>query len=165
MRPARNRFHGFCGGKSMSGLDDIRVAVIEAEESEGGLRDNVRAILQEIATLLDDLLKTAATPESNETRAIDIRSLPLLPGDYEALDDALGTGEITAEFDGGFGPTEIYETAVSGVWWVKHFNEEGDISAEFIEIARIPGILLSQEDDMHDGLQALREQLGTRPGH
>jgi hydrogenase-1 operon protein HyaF len=149
----------------MSGLDDIRVAVIEADESEGGLRDNVRAILQEIASLLEALVETGAGPKNSETRTIDIRSLPFLPGDYEALEDALGTGEITAEFDGGYGPTEIFETGISGVWWIKHFNEEGDISAEFIEITRIPEILLSQEEDMRDSLEALREQLGNPPGH
>jgi len=149
----------------MSSLDDIRITVAELNDEEGGLRDNVRAILQEIATLLDELLKSGATLESGVTRAIDIRSLPLLPGDYEALEDVLGTGEVSAEFDGGYGPTEIFETGIPGVWWIKHFNEEGDIAAEFIDIARIPEILLSQEDDMRDGLKDLQERLNNQHSH
>jgi len=149
----------------LSGLDDIRIDVVDVDESEGGLRDNVRAILQEIATLLNSQLESGASVANGETVAIDIRSLPLLPGDYEALEDALGTGEVSAEFDGGFGPTEIFETGISGVWWIKHFNEEGEIGAEFIEIARIPDILLSQEEDMRDDLQALRERLHDQQRH
>ena len=71
----------------MSGLDDINIAVIDIDDSEGGLRENVRAILQEIATMLEALVESGADAVSGETRAIDIRSLPLLPGDYEALED------------------------------------------------------------------------------
>jgi hydrogenase-1 operon protein HyaF len=149
----------------MSSLDDIRITVAGLNDEEGGLRDNVRAILQEIAAMLDALIASGTESASGETRAIDIRSLPLLPGDYEALEDALGTGEVSAEFDGGYGPTEIFETAFPGVWWIKHFNEEGDIAAEFIEIARIPEILLSQEDDMRDGLKNLQERLHDQYSH
>ena len=149
----------------MSGLDDIGIAVIDMDDNEGGLRENVRAILQEIATMLGALSEAGAESPGGETRAIDIRSLPLLPGDYEALEEVLGTGEVTAEFDGGYGPTEIFETGVSGVWWIRHFNEEGEIAAEFIEIARIPEILLSQEDDIRESLKTLREQLHDQQSH
>jgi len=149
----------------VSGLDDIRVSIINMDEGEGGLRENVRAILQEVATMLEALVEAGDKPGKDEIRAIDIRSLPLLPGDYEALEATLGTGEIYAEFDGGYGPTEIFETGVSGVWWIKHFNEEGEIAAEFIEVARIPEILLSQEDDIRDSLDALREQLQEQRNH
>ena len=149
----------------MSGLDDINIAVIDIDDSEGGLRENVRAILQEIAAMLAALVESGADAVSGETRAIDIRSLPLLPGDYEALEDALGTGEVSAEFDGGYGPTEIFETGISGVWWIKHFNEEGEIGAEFIEIASIPEILLSQEDDIRESLTTLQERLHDQQRH
>ena len=149
----------------MSGLDDINIAVIDIDDSEGGLRENVRAILQEIAAMLEALVESGADAVSGETRAIDIRSLPLLPGDYEALEDALGTGEVSAEFDGGYGPTEIFETGISGVWWIKHFNEEGEIGAEFIEIASIPEILLSQEDDIRESLTTLQERLHDQQRH
>ena len=115
--------------------------------------------------MLEALVDAGGNPGEDAIRAIDIRSLPLLPGDYEALEATLGTGEISAEFDGGYGPTEIFETGVSGVWWIKHFNEEGEIAAEFIEVVRIPGILLSQEDDMRDSLDALREQLQEQRNH
>ncbi|MCG6977014.1 MAG: hydrogenase expression/formation protein [Acidiferrobacterales bacterium] len=143
----------------MSGLDDIHVSVTDIDESDGRLRENVHAILHEIETLLDALLQTG------ETSAIDIRSLPLLPGDYDALASALGTGEISAEFDGGSGPTVVVETGTSGVWWVTHYNDENEIAAEFIEVTRIPEILMSQDDDIQDSLKGLRERLQNERSH
>jgi hydrogenase-1 operon protein HyaF len=140
----------------VSELDHIQVVGFE---EQGGLRENVRAILHEIETMLEALLA------SNETGAIDIRSLPLLPGDYEALEVALGTGEIVAEFDGGFGNTMVSETGTSGVWWIKHYSEEGNISAEFIETTRIPEILMTPEDDMRDSLKELHERLHFKHSH
>ena len=143
----------------MSGLDDISVTVTGFDEDEGGLRENVRAILHEIETMLEAL---AVTGEAN---AIDIRSLPLLPGDYDALESALGSGEITAEFNGGNGPTVVAETGVPGAWWVTHYNDEEEIAAEFIEITAIPEILMAQADDIREGLEILRERLRTQNRH
>ena len=140
----------------MSEINDITVVTID---EYGGLRENIRAILHEIETMLESLLA------SNETGAIDIRSLPLLPGDYEALEAALGTGEIVAEFNGGFGSTIVTETETSGVWWIKHYNEEGDIAAEFIETTRIPEILLSQEADIRESLKELNKRLHDKYSH
>lgn len=140
----------------MSELNNITIVDID---EYGGLRENVRAILHEIETMLEALL------DSNETGAIDIRSLPLLPGDYEALEAALGTGEVIADFDGGYGNTIVTETGTAGVWWTKHYNEEGNISAEFIETTRIPEILLSQEDDIRDSLEELNKRLNDKHSH
>ena len=143
----------------MSGLDDFDVSVTDIDVNDGQLRENVRAMLHEIESLLEDLLATG------QTSAIDIRSLPLMPGDYDALESALGTGEISAEFEGGSGPTVIAETGIPGVWWVTHYNDEGEIAAEFIEITRIPEILLSQDDDIQDGLKGLSERLRSERSH
>jgi hydrogenase-1 operon protein HyaF len=143
----------------MSSLDDISITTIDPDDGNGVLRENVRAILHEIEGMLDTLLQTG------ETGAIDIRSLPLLPGDYDALESALGMGEVSAEFDGGNGPTIVAETGIPAVWWVSHYNEDEEIAAEFIEVTRVPEILLSQDDDMQDGLEALRTRLRNALRH
>lgn len=143
----------------MSSLDDISVTTVDPDDDASVLRENVRAILHEIEGMLDTLLVTG------ETGAIDIRSLPMLPGDYDALELALGNGEVSAEFDGGNGPTVVSETAVPGVWWVTHYNEGEEIAAEFIEVTRIPELLLSQDEDMRDGLDALRTRLRNALRH
>jgi len=57
------------------------------------------------------------------------------------------------------GPSEIAETRYPGVWWVTHYNVEGDIVADMIEIARVPEIIRSQPDDIRAGLELLRAQL------
>ncbi len=143
----------------MSGLDDIHVNVIDVDAGKGGMRANVRAILHEIEAMLGRLVETG------ESNAIDIRSLPLLPGDYEALDDALGNGEVSAEFQGDTGPTVVAETGIPGVWWVSHFDQDDELAAEFIEVTRIPEILQSQEEDIRDGLDILRQRLTAAHNH
>ena len=110
---------------------------------------NVAAILSEIAALLD---KFSA---SGETALIDLKSLPFSPGEYEQLRFALGRGEVSARLD-AIGNSEIIETHFPGVWWVTHYNVEGDIVADLIEIAAVPNILQSQPDDVRAGLARMQ---------
>ena len=137
-------------------LEDIQITVVE--NSGGELRANVRAILYEIESLLDKLL------ESGKGDSIDIHSLPLLPADYEGLEQALGSGEVYAEIEGGNGPTVIVETGIPGVWWVSHYDDGDNVMAEFIEVTRIPELLMSPLEDIDDGLEGLRMQLAGE-GH
>ena len=137
-------------------LKDIPIHVIE--NSNGELRANVRAILYEIETLLDNLL------QSGQGDSIDIRSLPLLPADYEGLEEVLGMGEVYAEIEGGNGPTVIVETGIPGVWWVSHYDDGDNVMAEFIEVTRIPELLMSPLEDIDEGLEDLRMQLAGE-GH
>ncbi len=111
-----------------------------------------QAILSEIASLIARLL------EEGEEGVIDLRALPMGPMDREALKEALGEGEVKAHLE-ALGPTEVYETAYPGVWWVTHRNAEGEVVAERIEVTFFPGILKSPEGDVRAGLEALRERL------
>jgi hydrogenase-1 operon protein HyaF len=128
-------------------LRDIPIEVADAH-SVG----NVRAILNEIATRLD------ACVTGDESSLIDLKSLPFSPDEYEQLRAKLGRGEVSARLD-AIGDSEIYETRFPGVWWVTHYNVEGDIVADLIEIAAIPEILQSQPEDMLIGLAHLRHIL------
>lgn len=113
---------------------------------------NAAALLHEIAALLGSLARTG------EGGCVQLNGLPLLPGDYEALQEALGEGELSAELQ-ALGPTDIRETALHGVWWVTHRNSVGEIVAEAIEVTRCPAILQTPAEDVSESAQRLRERL------
>jgi len=121
-------------------------------EAEYEITENVRALLTEISSMLSALIN------DDMIDSIDIHSLPLLPGEHEAIQTILGQGEVKASFN-SLGTTTIYETALAGVWWVTHNNENGDCIAETIEITTVPAILESQHDDIEVAHVALQEQL------
>jgi hydrogenase-1 operon protein HyaF len=130
-------------------LQDISVRVEDVEQYSIG---NLRAILNEIATCLDLLV------QDGTAASIDLNGLPFAPGEYEQLRQLLGQGEVAAKIE-AIGPSEISETRYAGVWWVTHYNVEGDIVADSIEITVIPEILKSQQPDIEQGLELLHAQL------
>ena len=109
---------------------------------------NVQPILHEIRHALRILLETG------QSGIIDLRSIPLAPGEEETILDTLGCGEVHAKLN-ALGPSEIYETRFSGVWMITHYNAENDVISRFIEITRFPTILESQREDMTTSLDAL----------
>lgn len=134
----------------MSGLDHIGVQVVTALND--GARSYVPALLREIEALLADLVA------NGRNGRIDLRSLPLWPGDDARLAALLGDGEVDAEIQAS-GGTRVRETGVAGVWWVKHANADGETVAEFVEVALVPEILKTHPEDVRAGLARLREQL------
>lgn len=134
----------------MSRLDAIGVRVEAAMPAEAS--GYTLAILREIESLLADLVA------SGRSGRIDLRSLPLLPGDEARLAEALGEGEVDADIQ-AMGATRVRETAVPGVWWVTHANVDGQTVAEFIEVALVPEILKAHPDDARAGLTSLQERI------
>ena len=90
-----------------------------------------------------------------------LKSIPLAPGEQEAILATLGEGEVRAELQ-SLGKSEILETSFPGVWVVTHYDEQGDIKARFIEITRMPEILESQAPDIAEGLARLESLLHTK---
>ena len=113
---------------------------------------NVQPILHEVRHALKQLIDTGAAC------IIDLRSIPLAPGEEQKLIDTLGRGEVHARLN-ALGPSEIIETRFPGVWLVTHYNEENSIISRFIEITELPDILRSQREDMINALAALEQQL------
>jgi hydrogenase-1 operon protein HyaF len=113
---------------------------------------NVLPLLHEVRHALERLI------ESGEPTVIDMGSIPLAPGEFEKIDAALGTGEVKVVLE-SMGPSQIYETQFSGVWRVTHFNAANEIVGRFIEVTRIPEILLAQEADVRVGLDLLTRKL------
>lgn len=136
----------------MTRLQDIGVKVVPASEDSGALTVPARAILHELAALVERLV------DSGEGGSIDLCSLPLGPDDHERLEVFLGQGEVSAVVE-ALGPTWVRETAVRGVWWVTHCNADEEVVAEFLEVTRCPAILETQPDDARASLAELRARL------
>ncbi len=132
--------------------NNLKHIPIYAQAEEAYSVGNIRALLAEIAARLEKLAS------GGETGMIDLNSLPLAPGEYEQLRQTLGQGEVSSRIE-AIGATEIIETRYPGVWWVTHYNVEGDIVADMIEITTTPEILKSQPEDIRTGLELLRAQL------
>lgn len=113
---------------------------------------NVEPLLHEIRHALRRLA------EGGEGTVIDLRSLPLAPGEEKKIEEALGRGEVTIEID-ALGLSTIRETAYAGVWLVTHQNTDEEVVARFIEVARIPELVAAQADDIRAGLDELEKTL------
>jgi hydrogenase-1 operon protein HyaF len=135
-------------------MNDLRGIPIAVADDDAGLTlsGNADPILHEIRSLLKDLVT------SGKSASIDLRSLPLLPSDYEKLKEVLGQGEVSATVD-AMGLTQARETAVHGVWWVTHYNSDETIIAEFIEVTDMPEILRTHPADARAGLDLLQSRL------
>ena len=113
---------------------------------------NVQPILHEVRHALENLLN------SGESSIIDLRSIPLAPGEEENIIETLGHGEVHARLD-ALGPSDIYETKFAGVWLVTHFNEDDSIVSRFIEVTVLPEVLKSQAEDIAHALNVLETEL------
>lgn len=114
------------------------------------------AVLREIAEHL------AAVVAGAERRVVGLRGLPLSQGDVAALRAALGPGEVTAAVAAA-GRTEIEETGLRGVWWVRQTTDDGRTVVEQIEIGTIPEILEAHPDDIAASARALADRCAAEP--
>ncbi len=105
------------------------------------LTQNVKPLLHEIKHALESLI------ENGETSIIDLRSIPLAPGEEDKILHTLGKGEVEAKLS-ALGLSEIIETQYAGVWVVTHYNDENNIISRFIEVTTMPNILSSQTEDI-----------------
>jgi hydrogenase-1 operon protein HyaF len=131
----------------MSALDAIPVTT---EAATG----NVEPLLHEIR----HALKRLANGEDGTV--IDLKRLPLAPGEEERIEATLGLGEVRAEVD-ALGPTLVQETSYSGVWLITHRNTEDEVVARFIEVTHMPELLKSQRADIESGLEKLEGTLAA----
>jgi hydrogenase-1 operon protein HyaF len=129
----------------MSALDAIPVST---EVASG----NVEPLLHEIR----HALKRLANGE--EGTVIDLKRLPLAPGEEETIEATLGRGEVSAEVD-ALGLTQVLETSYPGVWLITHRNAEDSIVARFVEVTDTPELLKSQPADIEYGIQKLETEL------
>jgi len=116
------------------------------------LTHNVEPLLHEIRHGLARLL------ENEAATIIDLRSIPMAPGEEARIIEALGTGEVQAHMS-ALGPSEIMETRFPGVWLVTHYNSENEVIGKYIEVCDMPQILKAQVEDIRAGLAQLTARL------
>lgn len=109
------------------------------------------AVIDDIERLLDDYRAFG------HAGAIDLRWLPLLPGDIEHLKNILGTGEVEATI-AALGSSSAQETAIQCVWWITHRGTDDATIGHWIEITEVPSLLRSDRSAIPYALQALRER-------
>lgn len=129
-------------------LDAIPIHVINPPSGESGLTGNAPPLLLELAEQVRRLLA------SGEPAAIDLSALPLTPADLDWLRDTLGSGEIVITLQAN-GESTLNETACPGVWWVTHRNEQGVVTAQFLEVAFVPELVKAHPQDVAIGLEQL----------
>ena len=129
-----------------AGSSELHVAAGEQ------LTFNVEPLLHEIRHGLARLLESAVAT------TIDLRSIPLAPGEEERIISELGTGEVQARMS-ALGPSDIMETRFPGVWLVTHYNSENEVVGKFIEVCDMPQILKAQAEDIRAGLAQLTARL------
>jgi hydrogenase-1 operon protein HyaF len=127
--------------------------VLKVETGEE-LTRNVKPLLHEIRHALNALL------DSRARSVIDLRSMPLAPGEEQQLLEELGRGEVYARLH-ALGPSEIVETRYPGVWLVVHYNNADEVIGKFIEVCDVPALLRSQQEDIREGLELLQAQLDS----
>lgn len=131
-------------------LTNVDIPVRVTEEFTG----NVTPLLHEIRHALGALL------ENGEQTIIDLRSMPLAPGEEAHIITALGQGEVRVELN-ALGRSDIIETQYPGVWLITHNDTDGTMLGKYIEIALIPDILQAQQGDIQAGLEQLSDTLTT----
>lgn len=109
------------------------------------------AVIDDIERLLEDYRAFG------HAGAIDLRWLPLLPGDLERLREILGTGEVKATI-AALGESTAEETALQCVWWITHRGTDDAMIGHWIEITEVPSLLRSDRSSIPYALQALRER-------
>ncbi len=129
----------------MNSINDITVRVEESVCETG----NLQFILAEIHHALEQL------NEYQQQHSIDLKAMPFAPGEEEKLLQLLGHGEVKVELN-TLGKSTIYETAMSGVWKVTHFNTEGNVVAKLIEITTIPNIICSPQEALQSSIESMK---------
>jgi hydrogenase-1 operon protein HyaF len=138
-------------------LSDIPIMTTDFSDNTTENHHSATAILYEISALLQQLLETG------EDGIIDLNTIPLSPQDYQYLEDVLSQGEVEATVS-TLGLSTIFETRFTGVWWIKHFDENDQLVTELIEVTHIPAILKSAPRDIEDGLTLLQQQIQINGG-
>jgi len=135
----------------MNSRESIPVTVA-SPDSQPRQIGGIGPILAEIAALLERLDADGAGG------SIDLRGLPMSPQEYDGLRTTLGVGEVRATVD-TLGASEVYETLLPGVWWVLHRGPDGEVTAQFIEVTRVPEIIRTHPDDVAASRVRIRELL------
>ncbi|MCP4993213.1 MAG: hydrogenase expression/formation protein [Gammaproteobacteria bacterium] len=119
---------------------------------------NVRPILNEIFHALERL------QAEGESQTIDLKAMPMAPGDLTRIERFLGEGELAASLN-ALGRSEIRESRYPGVWLTTHYGENDDVIGRFVEVTVCPEILKTQREELDGSLAAFGEHLAEEQFH
>jgi len=95
---------------------------------------------------------------SGQNGIFDLNRSHLTSADVNDLKNILGRGEVDANLN-TLGKTNIRETAVPGIWWITHYNEQGSVINECIEITTCPDLLKTFPDELDPALAGLQRKI------
>lgn len=120
------------------------------ESGPGRPSELARALLHEIAQALDVYV------QSGRPKVINVSGLRLSEPEREVFNDVMGKGEVSAQITAD-GRSQVEETRFPGVWCVRHYDAEGALQGEWIEVTDVPEIVKADITDMTLGLKNLRD--------
>lgn len=135
----------------MTSLHEIDVRA-EGRVVEGDSTHNLLPVLHQLQHALRLLC------DRRESTIIDLTAMPFGPGEEAQLRGTLGCGEATASVN-AIGVTEIRETAFSGIWLVEHRSPEDARVALHIEVAEVPFLLRTPQEDLEAASRRLQARL------
>ena len=134
---------------------DIPVQLAPAETGPAGAV--LRQVLRDVEAMLEALVSCG------ETGSVDLKRSPLDREELARLREVLGRGEVAATLE-CLGETRVAETAVRGVWWISHHDENGGTVGEFLEVTACPELLVTDPRDLQLGLERLNKIVADQPG-
>jgi len=96
--------------------------------------------------------------EGSKPYVISFSQLPVTPEDIALLDAVLGRGPIRM-VSRGYGTCNVQLTGARHVWSVQHFNANGALILDTLEIGGIPEAVLAAPEDLDDAAARLEELL------
>ncbi len=122
---------------------------IEVAEPRTGM---AHAVLSELSDHLPALV------DEGKQHVIDLTSLPMTETDKRELQDLLGKGEVSITLS-TIGDSQIFETKINGIWWIKHYGADGQLISELIEITRVPDIIKSHSEEIRISIDEIHKLL------
>jgi hypothetical protein len=93
--------------------------------------------------------------ETGAESLIDLRCLDALSEERGILGILLGLGEVTAVVEPPCN-AEVHQTSIPCVWLVRLRNDIEEIVDEWIEIAKVPGVIAGDRNAVMPKLEAMR---------
>ena len=140
-------------------LDEVQVADVPIQVREMAFADAVAGVELELELPPGILTAQSVLAEINDrvpawkggdaAHVINLTLLPLSNEDLTYLERRLGQGPL-AMLSRGYGSCRIATTAVQNCWWVQHFNADGRLIVNTIELVDVPSAALAAQEDLED---------------
>jgi hydrogenase-1 operon protein HyaF len=148
--------------------DEIEVAEIPTLVRETALKEASPLVLADDALPEGVLTARSILIELNERVAewrfgdlphvVNLTLLPHTSEDLAYLDTTLGAGPLTI-LSRGYGACRIAATGLRHCWWVQHFNSDGRLILNTLEVVDVPAAALAAQEDIEDSAERLAEIL------